>query len=125
MHLAPAFTDIGLAFSGVFGGPYQAARTIEQVDPVYDDGGSIITPGGVAHRACQVQVDVATQAMRTAPGYVDTDARFIVLSATLSGSLNTEARIEVLAGPHAGIWSVSGLERDPVAAGWVGTGRRG
>lgn len=125
MNLAAAFTDIGLAFSGVFGGPYQAARTIEQVDPVYDDGGSIITPGGVAHRTCQVQVDVATQAMRTAPGYVDTDVRFIVLSATLSGSLNTEVRIEVLAGPHAGIWSVSGLERDPVAAGWVGTGRRG
>ncbi|MFK4871663.1 hypothetical protein [Novosphingobium sp. ZW T3_23] len=119
-----AFADIGLAFSQVLGGPYHPARTIEQTDPVYDDGGSIITPGGVTHRACSVQIDVATQAMREAEGYVDTDVRFIVLAATLTGSLGTEARIEITEGPFAGIWSVSSLERDPVAAGWVGTGRK-
>lgn len=125
MELAAAFADIGLGFSAAFGGPYHPARTIEQVDPVFDDGGGIITPGGVAHRDCSVQIDVATDAMRAAPGFVNTDMRFIILSATLDGALGTEARIEVLAGPFAGVWSVEAIERDPIAAGWVGRGRRG
>lgn len=125
MDLAAAFGEIGMAFSSVLGGPYHAARTIEQVAPVYDDGGSIITPGGVAHRDCQVQIDTAIQRMREAEGYVDTDVALIVLAATLDGGLNTEARIEVLDGPHAGVWSVELIERDTAAAGWVGRGRRG
>ena len=122
--LDQVFADIGLAFSQAFGGPFHAARVIDQVAPVYDDGGSIITPGGVAHRDCSVQIDVATTAMRAAEGFVDTDVRFIVLAATLTGPLGTDAEVEVLAGPFAGMWSVSSLERDPVAAGWVGVGRR-
>jgi hypothetical protein len=125
MDLAAAFGEIGMAFSSVLGGPYHAARTIEQVASVFDDGGSIVTPGGVAHRDCQVQIDTATQRMREAEGYVDTDVALIVLAATLEGGFNTEARIEVLEGPHVGVWSVELIERDPVAAGWVGRGRRG
>lgn len=123
--LDQAIADIGLAFSAAFGGPFHAARVVDQVAPVYDDGGSIITPGGVDYRACNVQIDVATTAMRAAEGFVDTDARFIVLSATLTGPLGTDAEVEVLGGPFAGMWSVSSLERDPVAAGYVGVGRRG
>jgi len=125
MDLAAAFGEIGLAFSGVLGGPYHDARTIEQVAPVYDDGGSITAPGGVVHRTCSVQIDSATDAMRTAPDFAQTDVRFIILASTLDGDLNTEARIQVLEGPFADTWSVDMLERDPVAAGWVGRGRRG
>ncbi|WP_395393058.1 hypothetical protein WBP07_17930 [Novosphingobium sp. BL-8A] len=124
MDLAAAFAEIGLGFSSMFGGPYHAAQTIEQVDPVYDDGGSIIEPGGVRYRECQAQIDTATQRMRESEGYVDTDVAFIILAETLSGGLDTEARIEILEGPHAGIWSVELIERDTVAAGWVGRGRR-
>lgn len=125
MSLAAAFADIGMAFSAAFGGPYHRAQTIEQTAAAYDQGGSIITPGRVVHRTCMVQVDSATDAMRRAEGFVDTDVRFIVLAATLEGALGTDARIQVLEGPHAGVWSVSSLERDSVAAGWVGVGRRG
>lgn len=124
MSLAEAFGDIGLAFSQVLDGPYHSAQTIEQVAPIYDDGGSIVTPGGVNHRSCSVQIDSAIQRIRESGSFVDTDMTFIVLASTLTGSLNTEARIEVLDGPHAGIWSVELIERDPVAAGWVGRGRR-
>ena len=124
MDLAAAFADIGLGFSAMFGGPFHRARTIEQVDPVLDDGGSIITPGGVLNRPCQCQIDSATDAMRAAPGFVETDVRFIVLATTLEGPLGTDAQIEVLEGPHAGVWIVSAIERDPVAAGWVGRGRK-
>lgn len=125
MDLAAAFGEIGTAFSSMFGGPFHSARTAEQTAAVYDDGGSIISPGSVVHRPCMVQIDTATQAMRESPGFVDTDVRFIVLASTLTGSLGTEARIEVMDGPHAGVWSVEQIERDPVAAGWVGRGRRG
>jgi hypothetical protein len=125
VSLAEAFGSIGLAFSQVLDGPYHDARTIEQKDPIYDDGGSIIEPGGVVHRPCSVQIDTAIQRIRESGGFVDTDVTFIVLASTLDGALNTEARIQVMTGPHAGVWSVDLLERDPVAAGWVGRGRRG
>ena len=125
MTLASAFANIGQAFSQAFGGPFHAARVIDQTAAVYDDGGSIIVPGGVAYRSCMCQIDSATDAMRSAPGFVQTDMRFMVLSATLEGALDTAARFEVLEGPFAGVWAVSGLERDPVAAGWAGIGRRG
>jgi len=122
--LAEAFAQIGMAFSAALGGPFFAAAVINQADTVYDDGGSIISTGDTVSRACQAQIDSATEAMRGAEGFVDTDVRFIVLAATLTGSLGTDAIVEVLAGPHAGLWSVSSIERDPVAAGWVGVGRR-
>lgn len=122
--LDQAFADIGLAFSQAFGGPYHDGRVIEIADTEYDDGGSIITPGGPVYRGCSVQIDTVTQRMREAAGYTDKDVAFIVLAATLEGSLGTEARVEVLAGPHVGIWSVELIERDTVAAGWVGRGRQ-
>lgn len=125
MDLAAAFGEIGLAFSAVLGGPFHPARIIEITETEYDDGGSIISAGGVAYRACQCQIDSATEAMRQQGGFVDGDLRFIILSATLDGSLGTDARIEVLEGPFTGIWSVEAIERDPVAARWVGRGRRG
>jgi len=123
--LASAFADIGLAFSQTFGGPFWAARVIDQVGAVYDEGNSIVTPGSPVYRPCSVQIDSATQRMREAPGYVDTDVSLIVLADTLAGSLNTAARVEVLSGPHAGLWSVELIERDTMALGWVGRGRRG
>lgn len=125
MDLAAAFADIGLAFSQTFGGPFWPARVIDQVGVVYDDGGSITAPGGPNYRTCSAQIDGATQRMREAPGYVDTDVSLIVLADTLAGTLGTAARVEVLEGPHAGIWSVELIERDTMALGWVGRGRRG
>lgn len=124
MDMAAAFAEIGLGFSSVFGGPYWPAQVIEQVDPLYDDGGSIITPGTTFKRPCQAQIDTVTQRMREAEGYVDKDMAFIVLADTLDGTLGTEARIQITDGPHAGIWSVELIERDTAAAGWVGRGRR-
>lgn len=125
MSLADAFAEIGLGFSSIMGGPYWAARTIEQVEPVYDDGGTIIAPGGVLYRDCQAQVDSAIQRIRDDGGYVSTDMTVLILASTLDGTLDTEARIEVLDGPHAGKWTLDLIERDPFAAGWVGRGRRG
>lgn len=123
--MAEAFAEIGLGFSAMCGGPFHAARTLEECAPVYDDGGSIVTPGFPTNRKCSVQIDAAIQRIREAEGYVDTDMTFVVLASTLCGDLGADVRIEVLAGPHRGIWSVELIERDSVAAGWVGRGRRG
>ena len=123
--LDQVFADIGLAFSAAFGGPFHDARVVDQIAPEYDDGGSIIVEGSVAYRPCQCQIDIATQAMREVAGFVEGSVRFIILSATLEGIISTDAEVEVLAGPFAGQWSVQRIECDPVAAGYVGVGRRG
>jgi hypothetical protein len=124
MTLAAAFSQIAVAFSDAMGGPFHRARVIDQVDAVYDDGGSIIGPGTPRYRECRAQVDGVTLRMREASGYVAQDVAIIVLADTLAGSLSTEAKVELLEGPHAGKWSVELIEYDTAALGWSGRGRR-
>jgi hypothetical protein len=62
--------------------------------------------------------------MRGADGYAEGDVRFLILSATLTGTLDTDATVEVTEGPHAGTWMVSAIERDPLAIYYQGRGRR-
>lgn len=51
--LDQAFADIGLAFSQAFGGIFWPAQIITNTPAEYDDGGSIIVPGGVVTFTCQ------------------------------------------------------------------------
>lgn len=104
------------------GSIYLPAQVISETDPVLDDGGSIIDPGTVVRRDCRAQVDVATWQMKQSAGYVAGSMRVFILAATLDGGLNTDARIEMLEGPHAGVWEVSGLEMDAAGSYWLGTG---
>jgi hypothetical protein len=124
MNLPAAFASLAQSMSAAFGAPFYAGVVISQADPVTDDGGSISTPGTPLERGCSVQIDVATEAMRRSDGYSDGDVRFIILAATLDGGLDTDASVEVAAGPFAGSWLVSSIERDPAGIGWVGKGRR-
>lgn len=125
MDLAAAYSGIALKVSSAFGGPYVAGKVIDQTAATYDDGGSIADPGVVVERDCMVQTDVATEAMRQSEGYAEGDARFLILSATLAGALDTDATVQVLDGPLAGTWLVSAIERDPMGIYWQGRGRRG
>lgn len=125
VSFADAFASIALAVSAQMGGPFASARILDPGTPVMDDGGSIVEPGTPVSRTCSVQIDVATDSMRADAGFVQGDARFMILAGTLSGSVGTDARVEVLDGTHAGLWMVSSLERDPAGIGWVGRGRRG
>lgn len=125
MDLAATFSDIAQGISGMFGGPYVAAKVIDQADQDFDDGGSIAdTPDDPTERDCMLQIDIATEAMRQSDGYAEGDMRFLILAATLSGSLNTDATVEVIAGPNAGTWLVSAIERDAMGIYWQGRGRR-
>jgi hypothetical protein len=121
---AAAFSSIALKVSSAFGGPYVAGKVIDQTEQTFDDGGSIADPGVVVERDCMVQVDLATEAMRQSDGYAEGDARFLILSTTLTGALDTDATVRVLAGPLAGTWLVSAIERDPFGVYWQGRGRR-
>lgn len=120
--LDAAFADIARGFSDALGGPFHAAKVYGSTAPIYDDGGSIATPGTPSERDAMVQGDAVTEAMRQAEGYRDKDIRLVVID--LTGTLDTEATIDILAGPHQGQWSVQSVDRDPLGLGWVCRGRR-
>ena len=125
MNLAAAFLELSALASGEFdGAPFYSGQIVTHAGAAYDAGGSIVTPGAVVLRDCQVQIDSATEAMRQGAGFADGDVRFIVLAASFTGGLNTDATIAIADGARAGNWQVSGLERDPAGIGYVGRGRR-
>lgn len=105
--------------AGHFGAVFVAAEAVVPGAAQYDAGGSIIAPAEPTRRPCRVQVDAATQAMRQADGFLETDVRLLVLS--LDGPLTTAARIVVNGASYA-LLSVS---RDPAGVGWECRGRSG
>lgn len=117
------FANLATGFSEAFGGPFIDATASWPGTPVYDDGGSIVTPGTPVDLPCKVQFDAATTAMRQAEGFQQTDVRILVLGASLAATLTTEASIVVADGPRAGTWSLLSAERDPVGIGWECAGR--
>ncbi|PXW75977.1 hypothetical protein C7451_106141 [Blastomonas natatoria] len=117
------FANLATSFSEAFGGPFIDATASWPGTPVYDDGGSIVTPGTPVDLPCRVQFDSATTAMRQAEGFLQTDVRILVLGASLAATLTTEASIVVADGPRAGTWSLLSAERDPVGIGWECAGR--
>lgn len=124
MTFADAFANIATAFAGQFGAPFADGKILSAGTAVFDDGGSIVTPGTPTERTCKVQIDISTDSMRQDAGFVQGDARFMILKSGLAGTLSTDERIQVLSGPHAGTWMVSALELDPAGIGWTGRGRR-
>lgn len=121
---ADTFATIAGQISAAFDGPYHDAVARWPGVPIYDDGGSIVSPGTPIALDCQVQVDAATEAMRAEVGYVGTDVRLLVLTSTLAGTLDTAATVEVLGGPGAGRYSVQSVGRDPLGVSWDCRGRR-
>lgn len=124
MSVAAAFADIALGIAAATGAGFHDAIAKSPGTAIYDEGGSIGTPGTPTERECSVQVDAATEAMRLAEGYRDKDMRLLVLAATLDGDLNTDATIDVLAGPHQGEWQIASVDRDPVGIYFECSGRR-
>lgn len=118
------FANLANGFAAQFGAPFQAATARWQGDPVKDAGGSIVSPAAPISIPCRVQFDVATQAMRAAEGFLETDVRIIVLSAGLSRTLDSEAEIVVSSGQYGGTWAVLSCTRDPVGIGFECRARR-
>jgi hypothetical protein len=123
-----AFASIAAGFSQLAGGPFVDAVATWPGAPVYDTGGSIVTPGTPASYACKAQFDAPTQQMREAEGFLQTDVRILVLAASLHASLapalDTAAEIVVASGPNAGRWALLTCQRDPAGVGYECAGRR-
>jgi hypothetical protein len=117
------FSKLATGFSEAFGGPFIDATAVWPGTPVYDDGGSIVTSGTPVERPCRCQFDDATQAMRQTEGFLQTDVRILILSASIDTPINTEATIVVDTGPRAGSWSLLSARLDPVGIGWECQGR--
>lgn len=117
------FANLATGFSEAFGGPFIDATASWPGTPVYDDGGSIVTPGTPVNLPCKVQFDSTTTAMRQAEGFQQTDDRILVLAASLAAPLTTEASIVVASGDRAGTWSLLSVQRDPVGVGYECQGR--
>jgi len=135
LNLPNAFLSIANMFSAALGGPLWAGFVLTETNPVYDDGGSIITPGGTDRAACKVQIDALDQRARP-DGWTEKDYRFIILAASVQAGdligdvppIDTDARVQVAdstaPADFRGIWLVSALQRDPAGIGFVGKGRR-
>lgn len=124
MTIPAAFAKIAVAFSNAGLGPYVDSFAEWPGKPVTDDGGSIVSPGTPISRPCKVQVDRVTEAMRQAEGYRDKDVSLLVLCETLEGDLDTDATLNVTAGPNAGRWSVQSVDKDTMGTYWLCRGRR-
>jgi hypothetical protein len=118
------FANLATAFSNMAGGPFVDAVASWPGTPVYDDGGSIVTPGTPASYACKAQFDAPTQAMRAAEDFLQTDVRILVLAASITRALDTAATVTVATGPNAGTWSLLTCQRDPAGVGYECQGRR-
>lgn len=121
--MAQLFADVAIGLSQQFGGPYFPGSIVTRLPAVEDAGGAIITPGAVDRRACMVQVDAVTEAMRLSSGYADKDMRILVLVAGVTGVIDTDNTIDVLKGPSAGSWQIASVARDPMNSYWECRGR--
>lgn len=118
-----AFARIAVAFSNAGLGSYVDSFAEWPGQSDVDDGGSIVSPGEPISRPCKVQVDRVTEAMRQAEGYRDKDVALLVLCETLAGELDTDATVNVTAGPNAGRWSVQSADKDTMGTHWLCRGR--
>lgn len=118
------FADLASSFSEQFGAPFIEATATWPGEATFDAGGSITVPGAPVSKACRAQFDAATQAMRQAEGFFETDVRILVLAASLEGALDSKARIIVADGANGGTWALLSCQRDPAGIGYECRGRR-
>ena len=109
-----AFAAIAAGFSDMAGGPFADAQAEWMTAAIYDDGGSITTPGYADLYPCKAQIDAPTQQMRAAEGFLETDARILVLASSIGKALDTNAT--VIACGHR--WALLTCQRDAVDIGF-------
>ena len=120
--LDQVFANLATGFAAQFGAPFGDATATWPGTATLDAGGSITAAGTPASYACKAQFDAPTQAMRAAEGFMETDARVIVLA--FAATLDTKARIVVATGANAGTWELLSVVRDPAGIGYECRGRK-
>lgn len=123
--LDQVFSSLAASFSAQFGAPFIDAIARWTGTPTLDAGGSIVTSTGSLSYPCKAQFDAPTQAMRADAGFLATDVRILVLTASLGAVLNTSAKIIAPSGgANAGTWELLSVTRDPASIGYECRGRR-
>ena len=115
------FANLATGFAAQFGAPFEDATATWAGTATFDTGGSIMAAGTPVSHACKAQFDAPSQAMRATEGFMETDARIIVLA--FSATLDTKARITVASGANAGTWELLSVTRDPAGIGYECRGR--
>lgn len=116
------FANLATGFAAQFGAPFEDATATWAGTATFDTGGSIMAAGTPVSHACKAQFDAPSQAMRATEGFMETDARIIVLA--FSATLDTKARITVASGANAGTWELLSVTRDPAGIGYECLGRK-
>jgi hypothetical protein len=86
---------IAAAFAGVFGGIYLDGSLYRLVEAADDGMGGGADSGFAPAEAVKVQIDQATQAMRSSEGYVEDDVRILMLA---HGVASPDTDCEIAAG---------------------------
>ena len=120
--LDQVFSNLATGFAAQFGAPFGDATATWPGTATFDSGGSITAAGTPVSLACKAQFDAPSQAMRATEGFMETDARIIVLA--FSATLDTRARIVVATGANAGTWELLSVVRDPAGIGYEARGRK-
>jgi len=110
------FANLATGFAAQFGAPFEDVSATWPGTATFDTGGSITAAGTPVSLACKAQFDAPSQAMRATEGFMETDARIIVLA--FSATLDTKARIVVASGANAGTWELLSVVRDPAGIGY-------
>lgn len=89
--------------------------------PTLDAGGSIAEPGIPTSAPCRIQVDAATDAMRQADDFRETDVRLIVVATGCARAVDQSARVALANGSTYSLRSVS---LDPAGIAYTCRGRK-
>lgn len=111
--------DLAAMFGTAFSGFYLDASLHRKIAAADNGAGGGSGSGFADPEAVKAQLDAATQAMRAADSYVDTDMRIIVLA---SGVDPITADDEITVG--AVRWSIASVAQDPAGAYYDLHGRR-
>lgn len=111
--------DLAAAFASVFGAVYLDGDLYRPVEFTDDGKGGGAGGGFSAPEPVKVQIDAATQAMRTTEGFVDGDVRILMLA---HGVPAPDTDCEVGAG--GGRYMVATVATDPAGSYYELRGRR-
>ena len=128
-NLPAAFAGIANRVSAALGAPFYDAQVLGEATPGYtnDDGNWVPGTDGTP-RPCRIQIDGADEYMKAVEGFADKEVQIIILTASLDGTLDTDATVNVTdaraPAMFQGQWLVSSLTLDPAGIGWAGKGKR-
>lgn len=103
------------ALFGELMGPLYLNATLSGGSNEYGADGTLRTGGG--SQGCKARVDNASERMRAAEGFTETDRAISILAATVAGEVTTDQRIAIDEGDYAGVvFNIASVDRPPGAS---------